>query len=66
MEVTYPDDKNPHYKQHNEGDGVFIGRDNYGPIQHIDAATKEILRKLAREAPALAEMIRRAMREGVV
>lgn len=66
MGATYSDDKHPPYEQHNEGDGIFIGRDNYGPIQHLDAATKEILKRLSREAPALAEMIRRAMREGIV
>ncbi|MEU7840630.1 hypothetical protein AB0B39_06630 [Micromonospora sp. NPDC049114] len=52
--------------QRNEKNGVFIGRDNYGPIHNIDDATREVLKKLADEAPALHEILRRAIKEGLV
>ncbi|WP_410812810.1 hypothetical protein [Micromonospora sp. 067-2] len=55
----------PEPRQSNES-GVFIGRDNYGPIHHIDEATRGVLKKLAKEAPALHEILKRAINEGLV
>ncbi|MBS2545305.1 hypothetical protein KGQ19_00335 [Catenulispora sp. NL8] len=56
----------PPPEQNNHGSGTFIGRDNYGPIQAVDAKTKELLAKILVEAPALGKLLERALREGVI
>ncbi|WP_433462718.1 hypothetical protein [Spirillospora sp. CA-128828] len=62
----HPDSKQPRIEQHNHGSGAFIARDNYGTINTIDATTKKILSKLSKEAPALAELLQKALQDGVV
>ncbi|SCL15141.1 hypothetical protein [Micromonospora inyonensis] len=53
--------------QRNERDGIFVGRDMHGNIiQHLDDTTKEVLRRLSKEAPALAALLQKALRDGVV
>ena len=65
MTITLADDDGDR-AQHNYGPGTFVGRDNYGPIQTLDSVTKTALQKLSREAPALADLLTRALRDGVI
>lgn len=60
------EDESSRVEQHNHGPGTFIGRDNYGTINAIDKTTQAILKKLSQEAPALARLLRQALRDGVV
>jgi hypothetical protein len=55
-------------EQHNHGSGPFIGRDNYGDIcyEMLDPKTKSVLAKLATDAPALAKLLTKALRDGVI
>jgi hypothetical protein len=57
----------PH-EQHNHGSGPFIGRDNYGDIRYemVDPKTKTALAKLSKDAPDLAKLLRKALRDGVI
>src|SRR5689334_6883016 len=57
-----------HRVQHNHGSGTFIGRDNFGVIRNeqLDARTKAALAKLSRDAPELAGLLTRALRDGVI
>jgi hypothetical protein len=55
--------------QNNNGGGVLIGRDSYGPItitQAVDAKTKALLEKTAKVAPDLARLLGKALRDGVI
>ncbi|WP_143043623.1 hypothetical protein [Nonomuraea jiangxiensis] len=64
--VTHPEGEPSRVEQHNHGSGAFVGRDNYGTINAIDKTTQAILEKLSQEAPALARLLRKALRDGVV
>ncbi|MFI7690736.1 hypothetical protein ACIBQ6_16820 [Nonomuraea sp. NPDC049655] len=65
--MVAPPEGNPFpVEQHNHGSGTFIGRNNYGTINAIDPATQAILEKLSQQAPALARLLRKALRDGVV
>ncbi|MET8864035.1 hypothetical protein ABZW11_13870 [Nonomuraea sp. NPDC004580] len=65
--MVVPSEGNPsRIEQHNHGSGTFIGRNNYGTINAIDPATHAILEKLSKQAPALARLLRKALRDGVV
>ena len=57
----------PH-EQHNYGLGPLIGRDNYGDIRYetLDSKTKAVLAKLSKDAPALAGLLTKALRDGIV
>lgn len=66
MVTTYPDDEPLRFEQHNHGSGTFIGRDNYGTINAIDETTQAILKRLSKEAPALAQLLRKALHDGVI
>jgi hypothetical protein len=65
MTLTHPDRERPR-EQHNHGSGPFIGGDNYGRIEMLDATTKAMLAKLTQTAPALARLVERALRDGVM
>ncbi|MFJ9950087.1 hypothetical protein [Kitasatospora sp. NPDC091207] len=55
-------------EQHNHGSGVFVGHNNFGPIHHqaVDPETKRLLAKMSRDAPALAGLLGKALRDGVI
>lgn len=55
-------------EQNNLGPGTFIGRDNYGPIRNelIDPKTKAMLAKLSKDAPDLADVLKKAVRDGII
>ena len=55
-------------EQHNYGAGTFIGRDNYGDVRYemLDPKTKAVLAKLSKDAPDLAMLLRKALRDGVI
>jgi len=55
-------------EQHNHGPGTFIGRDNYGPIRYelLDPKTRTTLAKLSKDAPDLASILKKALRDGVI
>lgn len=55
-------------EQHNHGSGPFIGRDNYGEIRYetLDPKTKAVLAKLSKDAPPLAKLLTKALRDGVI
>jgi hypothetical protein len=55
-------------EQRNYGSGPFIGRDNYGPIRYemLDPKTKAMIAKLSEDAPGLADLLRRALSEGII
>lgn len=55
-------------EQHNHGAGPFIGRDNYGDIRYeaLDSKTKAVLAKLSKDAPALAGLLTKALRDGII
>lgn len=54
--------------QHNHGPGTFIGGDNYGLVRNelIDPKTKTTLAKLSEDAPALSNLLRKALHDGVI
>jgi hypothetical protein len=56
------------HEQHNHGSGPFIGRDNYGSIRYeaLDAKTRAVIAKLSKDAPALASLLEKALRDGVI
>ncbi len=55
-------------EQHNHGSGLLIGRDNYGEIRYemLDPKTKTVLAKLSKDAPDLAKLLTRALRDGII
>lgn len=55
-------------EQHNYGSGLLIGRDNHGDIRYemLDRKTKAMLAKLSTDAPALANLLTEALRDGVI
>ncbi|MGP3635963.1 hypothetical protein ACTU45_21830 [Streptomyces sp. 24-1644] len=55
-------------EQHNHGSGAFVGRDNHGEIrvEMLDAQTKAYLREMSKEAPGLARLLRKAVRDGAI
>ena len=55
-------------EQHNNGPGTFVGRDNYGPIRNelLDPETRATLAKLSKDAPELASILKKALRDGVI
>jgi methyl-accepting chemotaxis protein len=55
-------------EQHNHGSGPFIGRDNYGQIRFetLDPKTKVLLAKLSEQAPALAGLLTKALKDGII
>lgn len=55
-----------HREQHNHGSGTFVGGDNFGHIEMVDAKTKAVLQKLSREAPTLGRLLSKALRDGVI
>jgi enoyl-CoA hydratase/carnithine racemase len=65
MIVSVPDE-DPPLVQNNFGDGVLVGRDNYGPIEMVDTKTKAVLAKISRDAPALGRLLSKALRDGVI
>ncbi|GIG85114.1 hypothetical protein [Plantactinospora endophytica] len=50
--------------QHNHSSGIFVGRDLN--IETLDAKTKALLAKLSKDAPALANLLATALRDGVI
>ncbi|WP_406084523.1 hypothetical protein OHA01_08905 [Micromonospora zamorensis] len=52
--------------QHNYSNGVFVGGDNYGPIEMVDEKTRAALRKLSKDAPDLGKLLSRALKDGVI
>jgi hypothetical protein len=54
------------YRQKNTGSGTFVGRHNFGKIEMVDAKTKAVLDKLSIEAPALADLLSKALRDGLI
>jgi hypothetical protein len=56
----------PIYRQTNNGSGTFIGNNNYGTIQTLDAKTKAVLDKLSVEAPGLAKLLRKSLKDGLI
>jgi hypothetical protein len=66
MMVANPDDESSRIEQHNHGPGAFVGGNNYGTINTIDKTTQAILKKLSSEAPALAQLLQKALQDGVV
>ncbi|MEV6634383.1 hypothetical protein AB0M54_26910 [Actinoplanes sp. NPDC051470] len=64
--VTPQHNERPQVSQTNSGPGTFVGRDNYAPINLIDDATRAVLSKLSKEAPPLAELLKRAINDGLV
>ncbi|MGP3967899.1 hypothetical protein [Streptomyces sp. 6N223] len=65
MTATDPD-KEDRREQHNYGPGTFIGGDNYGSVEMLDASTKALLAKMTKQAPALAKLLGKALRDGVI
>jgi hypothetical protein len=65
MVVSRPEQESPR-QQHNHGSGTFVGGHNYGRIEMVDTQTKAVLAKLSREAPALGELLSKALRDGVI
>ena|ERR1035438_4552424 len=55
-------------EQHNNSSGTFIGRDNYAPIRYelLDPKTRATLAKLSKDAPDLARVLKRALRDGII
>ncbi|MEV0012284.1 hypothetical protein [Streptomyces sp. NPDC047973] len=55
-------------EQHNHGSGAFVGRDNHGEIrvEMLDGQTKAYLREMSKAAPGLAELLRKAVRDGAI
>ena len=58
--------REPSYNQINNGSGTFIAGHNYGTVQTLDAKTKRVLDKLSVEAPALARLLHKALRDGLI
>lgn len=56
----------PTYRQTNNGPGTFIGGNNYGTVQTLDTKTKAVLDKLSVEAPGLAKLLRKALKDGLI
>ena len=56
----------PTYRQTNNGPGTFIGGNNYGTVQTLDAKTKAVLNKLSVEAPDLAKLLSKALKDGLI
>ncbi|MFB7470376.1 hypothetical protein [Kitasatospora sp. NPDC056184] len=59
----------PHItEQHNYGAGAFVGGDNHGEIriEAVDGKTKALLGKISKDSPALAELLREALDDGVI
>ncbi|MET8964062.1 hypothetical protein ABZX69_32105 [Streptomyces sp. NPDC004074] len=58
------------FEQHNHGPGAFVAGDNHGHIgpriEMLDAKTKAYLGRLSKDAPGLATLLRKALREGVI
>jgi hypothetical protein len=54
--------------QHNYGSGPFIGGDNFGDFhfETLDEKTRIVLEKLSKEAPDLAKLLSRALRDGII
>jgi hypothetical protein len=65
--VINPGQQGPH-EQHNYGPGTFIGGDNHGLIRNelLDPKTKATLAKLSKDAPDLASILKKALRDGVI
>lgn len=57
-------DKREAPSQSNFGSGTFIGGDNFGDM--VDEKTKALLEKMATQAPELAKLLKRALRDGVI
>ncbi|MEV8528981.1 hypothetical protein AB0451_33310 [Streptomyces sp. NPDC052000] len=55
-------------EQHNHGQGTFIGGDHHGDIRNemVDPNTKALLVKMTRQNPALAKLLTKALRDGVI
>jgi len=55
-------------EQHNHGSGAFVGGDNHGEIrvEMLDGKTKAYLRQMSKDAPGLARLLRKALREGTI
>lgn len=59
-------DRVPIYHQTNNGSGPFVGGNNYGRIEVVDRKTKAVLDKLSQEAPALAALLTKALKDGLI
>jgi hypothetical protein len=55
-------------QQHNHGSGTFIGGNNYGGVRYemLDPKTKATFDKLSKDAPDLAKVLKKAIRDGVI
>jgi hypothetical protein len=55
-------------EQHNHSSGTFIGGNNYAPIRNelLDPRTKATLAKLSEDAPELANILKKALRDGII
>lgn len=55
-------------EQHNHGSGPFVAGDNNGHIvvETLDAQTKTYLKQMSIQAPGLAKLLARALREGTI
>lgn len=68
MTTDAPTPQEPRTVQNNFG-GAFVGRDHHGNINihnEIDPQTKATLTKLGKSAPALSQMLEKALRDGVI
>ncbi|MFG1857035.1 hypothetical protein ACGFJT_34725 [Actinomadura geliboluensis] len=64
--MTEPHPEGKPYRQSNNGSGTFIAGNNYGIVQTLDAKTKAVLDKLSVEAPDLANLLRKALQDGLI
>ncbi|MEV5950370.1 hypothetical protein [Streptomyces sp. NPDC051993] len=63
-----PDKPDQPREQHNHGPGTFIGGDHHGDIRNevVDPNTKALLVKMNKQNPALAKLLTKALRDGVI
>ncbi|MET7820033.1 hypothetical protein [Micromonospora zamorensis] len=52
--------------QTNSGSGSIVNGHNFGRIETMDAKTKAVLEKLSSDAPDLALLLKRALRDGMI
>ncbi|MFI5497203.1 hypothetical protein [Actinoplanes sp. NPDC051859] len=64
--TTSGEPRRPFQLQQNTGPGTFINGDNHGTIEMVDAKTKSVLDKISKEAPRLGDLLKTALRDGVI